>query len=488
MTRQPPRLTQAELMRLMRNDFASFIAASFDELNPGAAYLHNWHIDVIADRLTQFADGKLTRLVIMLPPRSLKSHCASVSLVAWLLGQDPTKRIICASYSQDLADFHARSCLKLMQSDLYRRLFPRTQLSPARRAVAEFFTTQEGMRLATSVGGTLTGKGGDYVIIDDPLKPEDALSDTLRNNANEWYDGTVISRLNNKATGGVLIIMQRLHEDDLVGHVLQQKGWEVLRLPAVAETDEEYLVDTLIGSQTYKRKAGEALHPEREPLEVLAQIRGTQGEYHFAAQYQQLPAPRGGALLKREWIRYYEPREVPETFDYIVQSWDTAAKVTDFADYSVCTTWGVKDNISYLLDVYRKKVDFPDLRKAAIMLAQQYGPQFVLVEDKSSGTQLIQELPDHGIWMVKACKPEGAKAIRLERATCVFENGRVLLPRSAHWLDSYVHELTTFPTSRYDDQVDSTTQALMWIQDYPFEPSIIGYYQELIERRQRGEE
>lgn len=488
MTGQPPCETQTNLMRLMRNDFGSFIAASFVELNPGTTYLHNWHIDVIADRLTQFADGKLTRLVIMLPPRSLKSHCASVSLVAWLLGRDPTKRIICASYSQDLADFHARSCLKLMQSNLYRRLFPRTQLSPARRAVAEFFTTQEGMRLATSVGGTLTGKGGDYVIIDDPLKPEDALSDTLRNTANEWYDGTVISRLNNKATGGVLIIMQRLHEDDLVGHVLQQKGWEVLRLPAIAETDEEYRIDTPIDPCIFKRKAGEALHPEREPLEVLAQIRGTQGEYHFAAQYQQLPAPRGGALLKREWIRYYEPHEVPETFDYIVQSWDTAAKVTELADYSVCTTWGIKGEENYLLDVYREKVDFPDLRKAAIMLAERYSPVYVLVEDKSSGTQLIQELPSHGLRQVKPCKPEGDKSVRLFSTTGMFETGQVLLPRSAHWLDGYIHELTTFPSSRYDDQVDSTTQALMWIQSNPFEPGIIGYYQELVEGRQRGEE
>ncbi|GCB06758.1 phage terminase large subunit [Ralstonia sp. SET104] len=488
MTRQPPRVTPLEWDLLRRNDFATFVGASFDELNPGTRYLHNWHIDVIADRLTQFADGKLTRLVIMLPPRSLKSHCASVSLVAWLLGRDPTKRIICASYSQDLADFHARSCLKLMQSNLYRRLFPRTQLSPARRAVAEFFTTQEGMRLATSVGGTLTGKGGDYVIIDDPLKPEDALSDTLRNNANEWYDGTVISRLNNKATGGVLIIMQRLHEDDLVGHVLQQKGWEVLRLPAIAETDEEYRIDTPIDPCIFKRKAGEALHPEREPLEVLAQIRGTQGEYHFAAQYQQLPAPRGGALLKREWIRYYEPHEKPAEFDHIVQSWDTAAKVTELADYSVCTTWGIKGEENYLLDVYREKVDFPDLRKAAIMLAERYSPDCVLVEDKSSGTQLIQELPSHGLRQVKPCKPEGDKSVRFFGTTGMFETGQVLLPRSAYWLDSYIHELTTFPASRYDDQVDSTTQALRWIQSNPFDPSIIGYYQELVEGRKRGEE
>jgi predicted phage terminase large subunit-like protein len=487
MTRQPPRLSQADLMRLMRNDFASFIAASFDELNPGTTYLHNWHIDVIADRLTQFADGKLTRLVIMLPPRSLKSHCASVSLVAWLLGRDPTKRIICASYSQDLADFHARSCLKLMQSDLYRRLFPGTQLSASRRAVAEFFTTQEGMRLGTSVGGTLTGKGGDYVIIDDPLKPEDALSDTLRNNANEWYDGTVISRLNNKATGGVLIIMQRLHEDDLVGHVLQQKGWEVLRLPAIAEEDEEYRVDSPLGTSIFKRKAGEALHPERESITTLDQIRGTQGEYHFAAQYQQLPAPRGGGLLKTAWLQYYEPHERPESFDHIVQSWDTAAKATQLADYSVCTTWGVKGEKIYLLDVYRAKLDFPDLVRAAIQLVEQHRPDYVLVEDQSSGTQLIQELPTHGVMTVTPYKPKGDKVVRFHRITCLFETGKVLIPRSAPWLAEFVYELTVFPTGRHDDQADSMTQALGWIQENALEPGIIGYYRMMNEKRRGGE-
>jgi predicted phage terminase large subunit-like protein len=487
MTREPPRLTQDDLLRLMRNDFASFIAASFCELNPGTPYLPNWHISVIADRLTKFAQGTITRLVIMLPPRSLKSHCASVSLVAWLLGKDPTQRIICASYSQDLADFHARGCLKLMQSDLYRRLFPHTQLSPSRRAVAEFTTTLEGMRLATSVGGTLTGKGGDYVIIDDPLKPEDALSDTLRRNANEWYDSTVISRLNNKATGGVLIIMQRLHEDDLVGHVLQQKGWTVLRLPAIAEEDEAYQIDTLVGPCKFTRREGGALHPEREPLAILEQIRTAQGEYHFAAQYQQLPAPRGGSLLKQAWLQHYDPHELPETFDHIVQSWDTAAKATQLADYSVCTTWGVKEGTIYLLDVYRAKLDFPDLRRAAIQLADQYRPQYVLVEDQSSGTQLIQELPGHGIWSVRPCRPQGDKVVRFHRITGMFETGRVRLPRTASWLPDFVYELTVFPTGRHDDQVDSTTQALGWIQENALDPGILGYYRQVAEEYRRSE-
>ncbi len=200
----------------------------------------------------------------MLPPRSLKSHCASICLPAWILGHDPTRRIVCASYSQELADTLARSCRTLMHSVLYRALFPETRLWKERSAVPEFMTTVQGLRLASSVGGTLTGKGGDFLIIDDPLKPEEALSETLRKGANQWYDSTAFPRLNDKTRGGILIIMQRLHEDDLVGHVLKQEGWEVIRLSAIAESDETLAYETPMGLHTMTRTAGSALHPERE--------------------------------------------------------------------------------------------------------------------------------------------------------------------------------------------------------------------------------
>lgn len=476
-------LSDAEKSLALRYDFASFVAAAFPELNPGTAYKHNWHIDLLAAKLADFAIGRIKRMVIMLPPRSLKSHCASICLPAWILGHDPTRRIVCASYSQELAEFLARGCPSLMTSPLYQHLFPDTRLSAARASVAEYMTTRQGMRLATSVGGTLTGKGGDFLIIDDPLKPEDALSDVLRNGANEWYESTAFPRLNDKASGGILIIMQRLHEDDLVGHVLRQHGWEVVRLPAIAEEDETYRFKTPLGWQTVTRIAGTALHPERESLETLLQIKATQGELNFAGQYQQAPAPRGGGLLKEAWLGRYPAHELPEPFDHIVQSWDTAAKATQLADYSVCTTWGIKGKRIYLLDVTRIKVDFPELRKVAIQLAHHHKPSVILVEDRSSGIQLIQELPNHGIHTVKPWKPVGDKAIRLAKVTGLFETGRVLLPAEAPWLADYIHELTTFPRGRYDDQVDATTQALEWIQQHGFEPPILTYYRTLCEEQ-----
>ena len=229
---------------------------------------------------------------------------ASIAFPAWCLGHDPSAQILCVSYAQDLADKLARDCRSIMMSPWYRRIFP-TRLAPHRQAVQEFLTTRQGYRLATSNGGVLTGRGADIILIDDPLKPEEALSDTQRQAANEWFSHTLYSRLNDKRNGAIVIIMQRLHEDDLVGHVLAQEPWEVVRFPAIAEEDEVHEIETILGPRTFMRRRGEALHPEREPLDTLDRIRRTIGEYNFAGQYQQSPAPLGGGLVKEEWFKRY---------------------------------------------------------------------------------------------------------------------------------------------------------------------------------------
>ena len=186
----------------------------------------------------------------------------------------------------------------------------------------------------------LTGRGADIIIIDDPLKPEEALSQAQRRAANEWFDHTLYSRLNDRQSGAIVLIMHRLHEDDLVGHVLAQEDWEVVRFPAIAEEDERHVIDTLAGPREFIRRQGEALHPAREPLAMLEQIRRTIGEYNFAGQYQQAPAPLGGGLVKAAWFPHYTQDEVPAKFERIVQSWDTANKATELSDFSVCSSWG----------------------------------------------------------------------------------------------------------------------------------------------------
>src|SRR5277367_2002975 len=291
-------LTRAEYEFLLRHDFKTFAGRCFQDLNPQTDLAMNWHLEVIAAKLTEVREGKIRRLIINLPPRHLKSLMASIAFPAWCLGLDPAAQILCVSYAQDLADKLARDCRGIMTSPWYRKIFP-TRLAPHRQAVQEFITTGQGYRLATSTGGVLTGRGADIIVIDDPLKPEEAFSDTQRKTANEWYDHTLYSRLNDKRRGAIVIVMQRLHEDDLVGHVLAQEPWEIVRFPAIAEADEVHEVETILKTRSFTRRRGEALHPDREPLEILDRIRRTIGEYNFAGQYQQSLAPLGGAWSGR---------------------------------------------------------------------------------------------------------------------------------------------------------------------------------------------
>ena len=242
-------LTRAEYEALLRQDFATFATRCFHDLNPQTELAMNWHLERIAAKLTAVREGKIRRLIINLPPRYLKSLMASIAFPAWCLGHDSSAQFLSVCYGQDLADKLARDCRSIMVSPWYRQIFP-TRLAAHRQAVQEFITTRQGYRLATSTGGVLTGRGADIILIDDPLKPEEALSAAQRQTTNEWYDHTLYSRLNDKRSGAIVIIMQRLHEDDLVGHVLAQEPWEVLRFPAIAEADEVHEIETI---QAYRR-------------------------------------------------------------------------------------------------------------------------------------------------------------------------------------------------------------------------------------------
>jgi len=217
----------------------------------------------------------------------------------------------------------------------------------------------------------------------------------------------------------------------------------------------------------FQRRAGEALHPEREPLEVLNRIRRTVGEYNFAAQYRQSPAPVGGGMVKAAWFKPYTPAELPTTFEQVFQSWDTANKPAELNDFSVCTTWGIKDKHAYLLDVYRRRVSYPELKSAVKQLAARHNPKTILVEDRASGTQLIQELISEGVYAVQEYDPTMDKVVRMNTVTSTIESGFVHIPEKAPWLDEFLQELTTFPKAKYYDQADSVSQALDWLKQQP---------------------
>ena len=260
-----------------------------------------------------------------------------------------------------------------------------------------------------------------------------------------------------------------------------QEPWEVLSFPAIAEADEVHRIETIWRPRCFTRRQGEALHPDREPLDTLDRIRRTIGEYNFAGQYQQSPAPLGGGLVKAEWFKRYRENELPERFDRIVQSWDTANKATELSDFSVCTTWGVKDKDLFLLGVFRQRLEYPALKRAVREQQSLFDATVVLIEDKASGTQLIQELITDGCHGVTRYQPTGDKIMRLHAQTAMIENGFVHIPETAPWLAEYLHELTVFPNGKHDDQADSTAQFLDWFKKPLPGQGIFEYY------RQRAE-
>jgi hypothetical protein len=241
-----------------------------------------------------------------------------------------------------------------MNSAFYQAIFA-TRISSKRDTVADFETTQGGFRFSTSVGGGFTGRGADVIVIDDPLKADEALSDARRESVNEWFDNTLRSRLNRQEHGAIIIIMQRLHINDLVAHVQETENWRVLSFSAIAETNELHEVRSAYGTTRLRRKEGDILQPSLTSRQTLETLRTTMTSYHFAAQYQQNPQPPEGNVVKREWLRFYTPDEKPPAFDTILQSWDTAVKDTELANFSVCTTWGIRDKKAYLLDVWCRR-------------------------------------------------------------------------------------------------------------------------------------
>jgi predicted phage terminase large subunit-like protein len=451
-----PSPSMAHVNAACRKDFVSFVRKVFHMLNPSATFHMNWHIRAIAHHLEQVWLGNIKRLIITVPPRSLKSIMCSVALPAYVLGQDPTKRLIVASYSADLAIKHGNDFRTVVNSAEYRDIFPGMRISPMKNTQSEVVTTRNGFRLANSVDGALTGRGGDIIVIDDPIAALAALSQKSRDHVRDWYFNTLLSRLDDKQTGAIVLVMQRLHEDDLAGVLLRGSDeWTVLSLPAIAEQDEQIPIGD---GQVHVRHAGDVLHPEREPREVLESLLAQLGADTFAAQYQQRPVPPGGAMIKRASVRRYD--QLP-TSGLIIQSWDVANKQGEENDYSVCTTWLIDENKYYLIDVLRGRFDFPTLRRKVAEQAKLHKASQVLIEDAGFGTALIQDLKTADFSVI-AIIPEYDKKIRMAIQAGKFENGQVLLPKEAPWLADLEEELFAFPNGRHDDQVDSISQALAY--------------------------
>jgi predicted phage terminase large subunit-like protein len=448
------------LRALLRSDLRYFIWKVFATVCPGEPYLRNWHIDAMVHQLMRVHSREVKRLLINQPPRSLKSLCVSVAYPAWLLGHDPSRHIMVVSYSADFAAELHRQFRMVIDANWYKELYPTTRWT--RETGVELVTEQGGGRFATSIGGTLTGRGADLIIIDDPLNANEAASESARKRVNDWYTGALVSRLNDKEKGAIIAVMQRLHDDDLAGHLLLQGGWEHLNLPAIAIEDETI---ALGDGSVHRRKGGDPLHPEREPMATLQSIKAEVGGLLFSAQYLQQPVPLEGNLIRRSWFLTYD--QLPRPVIQVVQSWDVAVLTGERNDYSVCRTWHIVNNDAYLAHVYRGRLEYPDLRRKVIALATEYKATNILIEDAGPGMNLVQDLRSgmpFGMARPIGIKPEGSKADRMAAQAAKIEAGHVYLPNDAPWLADYFSELLSFPYGKHDDQVDSTSQFLLWLQ------------------------
>jgi predicted phage terminase large subunit-like protein len=449
------------LHAILRTNFTSFIHKTFDTINPGTHYTHNWHIDTISTYLKNVRTGNIKRLIINIPPRSLKSICVSVAWPAWILGHDPTKRILVASHSHTLGLKHSMDCRFTISADWYHQVFPNTLLSKQHNQKGKFMTTSHGFRFSTSVGGSVTGEGGDILIIDDPHNPIYMYSTKMRNKVIDWFENTFSSRLNDRANGAIILVMQRLHENDLCGYLTRNhSNWEVLKLPAIFKDD----IAIKLNEREWRVAAGEPLDTKRYGTGILKDLEQEIGVYNFAAQYLQSPIPKNAGMISASDIR--TESSIPQHFGYYVLSWDTAIKTSDNADYSVCTVWGIRGLEYYLVHLFRKKVGYPELKASTYSLIAKYAPRHILIEDKASGQSLIQDLRAEGVHCILPQRPKFDKVTRFASVIELIQSGRIILQQNAPWYKEFIEEITTFPNGHNDDIVDSVSQFLHYARLY----------------------
>jgi predicted phage terminase large subunit-like protein len=420
------------------------------EMWPG--FIHGRHHTLMAKKFEEIAEGKLKRLIINMPPRHTKSEFASNMLPAWYLGNHPNKKVIQSSNTADLAVGFGRKVRNLVDSEQYAKIFPNVSLRADSKAAGRWATNHNGDYFAIGVGGTVTGKGADLLIIDDPHSEQEARQaqgdPSVFDSVYEWYTSGPRQRL--QPGGAIIIVMTRWSDKDLTGRVLKSDNtdWEVIELPAIMPS-------------------GNPLWPEFWSLSELEALKEELPPFKWNAQYQQKPTGEEGAIVKRDWWRRWES-ERPPRCEYIIQSWDTAFTKSQRADYSACTTWGVfyrdedeQDVNIILLDAFKEKMEFPALKAKAKEMYDEWEPDSCIIEAKAAGAPLIQELRRMGVYVQDYTPTRGNdKFVRLNSVTDLFSSGKVWAPET-RWADEVIEELARFPNAEHDDLVDSSVQALM---------------------------
>lgn len=456
------RPNQQAYFALLSSDFGVFLQHAFAWMYPNKQLQPNWHIEAIVHALEENLAGRKPRLAINIPPRSLKSFSVSVAWPAFLLTRDPSLKIFCVSYSDEMARTLGRDFNRLVRSDWYRMLFPHVKLTKVTED--NVITDQGGYRAALSVHGSITGRGADLVIIDDPIRAEDALSDKALVAVNEWYRNTLLSRRDDKQRSGLILVMQRLHVNDLTGFVEASGDFHKLSFPAIATHDE---VIELRHGRTYLRKAGEALQPAYESLETLEKLRRDIGPFNFAAQYQQSPTTPDGQFFVRKYFELVDRRPPLEERGQFFISIDSALSTSSTADFTAITVAWIDQGRLWVLTAERGRWDYETLKAKTLDWIQRlHKPTgrkiHVIVETNGSGLSLWQYLRDrpHESFFLIPYRPQDSKVTRARIVLPYFEAGVLILnmPGSNAWVEPFLNEFMNFPNGANDDQVDSLVQ------------------------------
>jgi|TARA_R110000772_G_scaffold27197_5_gene69406 predicted phage terminase large subunit-like protein len=452
----------------MKRSLREFTKNSWEAIEPGREFQDNWHIDAISDHLQAVVEGDIKRLIINVPPRHMKSISVAVALPAWAWTIQPSKQFLYASYASSLSIRDSVKCRRLIDSRWYQNHFGETfKLTGDQNQKQRFENDKTGYRIATSVGGALTGDGGDIVVIDDPHNSIEADSSAVREGVLEWWDQSMQTRLNNPKTGAFIIIMQRLHEQDLTGHILANElgdEWDHLMLPARYEIGHPTPMRSTLNFTDPRTKEGELLWPNRIDEKTLKTLERSLGSYAAAGQLQQRPMPKGGGILKAEWWVPWEHAELPD-IEYVLQSWDTAFSTKEKSSYSARTTWGVfKMNgqiNAIVLEMWYDRVSYPELRKLAQEAYNDWEPDAVLIEKKASGQSLLQDLRMAGVPVLEYM-PDRDKQARAHASSALLEDGRIFFPKDKMWAKNLIDICAAFPATDNDDIVDTCTQA--WLR------------------------
>lgn len=453
-TPEPPRQPDCSL--------GQYIREAWPVVEPATRFVPGWHIDCIVEHLEAVTRGDIRRLIINIPPRMSKSLCVAVFWPTWEWTFAPATRWLFASYALSLSIRDSLKCRRVIESPWYQSTWgTRFRLAGDQNVKSRFENTKTGYRIAVSVGSALTGEGGDRLVTDDPHNVIDGESEAMRKAALTWYDQSMSTRLNDAKTATQVVIQQRIHQQDLTGHLLEQGGWEHVNLPMEYEPIERH---TSLGIYDRRQAEHDLLCPDRIGPAELSPLKRSLGTYGTAGQLQQRPSPAGGGMIKLAWFkRYHTP---PAQFLRIVQSWDTANKAKELNDPWSGTTWGETKNGHYLLDRYNKRMEYPEGKRVVRSYAEKWKPSVIIIEDKSSGSSLIQDLRLETKLPIIPMEPESDKITRMSVESPTIEAGLVWLPESAPWLLEYETEVSGFPNAAHDDDVDSTSQYLKWTRSH----------------------